>query len=424
MLIALALAYAVQQEPAVLDAPAWQDSAWRVVLPRPFDDWVFAPGTARGTTTVIFQPKAGRVSDQLWGALVLTHWGGPVPLDTVAERRLQSQWRPTLGPNFALLARDSMDVAGWPCIHLVVTGSIRLAVLEVEEYLIAREHDLVVLQLRYPRGFERDSIAAGYRRIVAGLRLGGAGGPPPSAAGGRPRVELGQLVFEIPDQLRAIAPGLLTADASAGGTRIMRWRPLIGAPDTALFVLGRYHLDQQKLGRVTLKIWREDSGDSLVTRATESLTQQLARAFELFWRAFGSVPLTEVTVVETAGRETRGGGGAVFLGADASPVVLAKELSRTWWGGLVPADSSNAVLIGDALPLLAARLATGDSSLTNDSRVRALDDAARIAGAPRFREAIRTLALESRDDTAATSRFLAMLGADASLSVLQLIHSQ
>ncbi|MFI5208574.1 MAG: hypothetical protein ACHQX4_11235, partial [Gemmatimonadales bacterium] len=114
MLIALALAFAVHQEPAVLDAPAWQDSTWRVVVPRPFDDWVFAPATSRGTTTVIFQPRAGRVSDQLWGALVLTPWGGPVPLDSVAQRRLQSQWRATLGPSFAVLARDSMVVAGWP----------------------------------------------------------------------------------------------------------------------------------------------------------------------------------------------------------------------------------------------------------------------------------------------------------------------
>ena len=423
MLIALALAFAVQQEPAVLDAPAWQDSAWRVVLPRPFDDWVFAPATARGTTTVIFQPRAGHVSDQLWGALVLTRWGTPVPLDSVAQRRLQSQWRPTLGPSFTVLARDSIDLAGWPCIHLVVSGSIQRAVLDIEEFLIARDRDLVVLQLRYPRGVERDSIAAGYRRTVEGLRLGAAGRPP-AAALGQPRIEYGQLAFDLPEDLHAIAPGTLTADAVSGGHRIMRWRPLFGDPDTTMFAVGRYHLDAQRMGRLTLRIWREDTGDTLVTRATDSVVAQLTRDFSVFWRDFGPVPLTDVTIVETRGQETRGGGGAVFLGADASAVVLARELSRTWWGSLVRVDSLNAVLVTGALPLFAARLATGDSSLANDARLRALDDAARIAGAPRFREAIRTFMLESRSDSTPTARFLDVLGAEAAATVRQLIQPQ
>jgi hypothetical protein len=423
MFIALALAFAVQQEPAVLDAPAWQDSTWRVVLPRPFDDWVFAPATSRGTTTVIFQPRAGRVSDQLWGALVLTRWGAPVPLDSVAQRRLQSQWRPTLGPSFALLARDSMDVAGFPCIHLVVTGSIQRAVLDVEEFLIARDRDLVVLQLRYPRGVDRDSIATGYHRTVDGLRLGGAPGRPP-AASGRPRIEFGQLTFELPEELRAIAPGTLTADASSGGRRIMRWRPLVGDPDTTLFAVGRYHLETQRVGRLTLRIWREDTGDTSVTRATDTVVAQFAHDFGIYWRDFGPVPLAEVTVVETPGRETSGGGGAVFLGADATHVVLARELSRTWWGGLVRADSGTSVLVTVALPLFAARLATGDSSLANDARLRVLDDAARLAGAARFREAIRTFVEESRSDAVATARFLDILGADAAAMARQLIQPQ
>jgi hypothetical protein len=423
-MIALALAVAMQQESVVLDAPAWQDSAWHAVLPRPFDDWVFAPATARGTTTVIFQPRAGHVSDQLWGALVLTRWGGVVPLDSIAQRRLQSQWRPTLGPGFAVLARDSIDVAGWPCIHIVVTGSIARAVLDIEEFLIARDRDLVVLQLRYPRGVERDSIAAGYRRTLAGLQLGGPGGRRVPAASVFPRSESGQLVFDLPEELRAVAPGALTSDASSGGRRIMRWRPLVGGPDSTLFALGRYHVDTQRMGRLTVKIWREDTGDTLVRRATDADVAGLAHDFGVFWRDFGPVPLTEVTLVETSWRETRGGAGAVFLGADASASVLARELSRTWWGGLVPQDSTTAALIAGALPLFSARLATGDSSLANDVQLRALDDVARIAGAARFREAIRTLVMESRNDTAAAARFRDILGIEASDAMRQLVMPQ
>ena len=423
MFIALALAFAMQQEPAVLDAPAWRASTWQAVLPRPFDDWVFAPATARGTTTVIFQPRAGHVSDQLWGALVLTHWRGPVPLDSIARRRLQSQWRRELGPGFAVLAQDSTRVAGWPCIHVVVTGSIQLAVLDVEEFLIARDRDLVVLQLRYPRGVERDSIAAGYRRVVDGLRLGGAT-PTLLASSGQPRVEFGQVAFDLPEDLRGIAPGALTADAVSGGRRIMRWRPLVGEPDTTLFAVGRFRLDSLRIGRLTVRIWREDTGDSLVTRATDSIVAGTARDFGLFWKDFGPVPMTEITLVETPGPETRGGAGAIFLGADVGGVVLARELSRTWWGALVRADSSNAELVTGALPLFAARLATGDSSLANDARLRALDDALRIAGAGRFREAIRTLVLESRGDSTGTARFLEALGPDAAVPVMQLVRHQ
>ncbi|MFI5280960.1 MAG: hypothetical protein ACHQU1_10715 [Gemmatimonadales bacterium] len=424
MLIALALALAVQQEPAVLDAPAWQDSTWRVALPRPFDDWVFAPASSRRTTTVIFQPRAGRVSDQLWGALVLTHWGGPVALDSVAERRLQSQWRPTLGPGFAVLARDSIVVAGWPCIHFVVTGSIHLAVLDVEEFIIARDHDLVVLQLRYPRGVERDSVAAGYRRTVEGLRLGGAAGLAPTSAAWQESLESGQQVFDLPEDMRAIAPGTLTADASSRGRRIMRWRPLLGEADTTLFAVGRYHMDERRVGRLTLRIWRADTEDTLVVRATDTVVAELARDFGMFWRDFGPVPLAELTVVETPAPQTRGGGGAVFLGADASAFTLAREISRTWWGGLVRADATNAVLVTGALPLLAARLATNDSSIANDSRLRALDEARGIAGAPRFREALRTFVFESRGDSAATARLLDALGPEAAAAMTQLIHSQ
>jgi hypothetical protein len=295
-------------------------------------------------------------------------------------------------------------------------------VLDVEEYLIARDKDLVVLQLRYPRGVERDSIAAGYRRVVLGLRLSGAAGTLPVNGSGQPRVEFGQLVFDIPEDLRAIAPGALTADAASEGRRIMRWRPLLGDPDTTLFAVGRYRLDTRRIDRLTLRIWREDAGDTLVTRATERVAAQAARDFGLFWKDFGPVPVSEVTLVETPGRETRGGAGAVFLGADASEVVLARELSRTWWGGLVRADTPSTVLVKDALPLFSARLATGDSSLANDARLRALDAAARIAGTARFREAIRTFVLESRSDSAATARLLEVLGPQAAVAVRQLIQ--
>ena len=148
----LALALVTPQEPAVLDVPVYQNAAAGIALPRPFNDWVFAPATERGTTTVIFQPRDGSLSDQLWGALVLVPFGPGVPLGAIADRRIASSWRATLGPNYALLARDSVSLDGVPAIHIVMSGSINLAVLDVEEYLLLRDSTLIVLQFRYPRG--------------------------------------------------------------------------------------------------------------------------------------------------------------------------------------------------------------------------------------------------------------------------------
>jgi len=101
---------------------------------------------------VIFHPRDVSLRDQLWGALVLTTFNRDVPLGQVADQRILTSWQPTLGPSFALLARDSISVQGLPAIHVVMGGSIERAVLDVEEYLIARGGDLILLQVRYPRG--------------------------------------------------------------------------------------------------------------------------------------------------------------------------------------------------------------------------------------------------------------------------------
>jgi len=430
MLAALAIVLAFQQEPAVLDTAAYANAEWQVSFPRPFDDWIFLPATSRGTTTVIFQPRNATLSDQLWGALVLTHWGRAVELADVADRRTRSTWRETLGPTFALLTRDSLDVSGWPAIHLVMSGAIRRAVLDIEEYLIARDSDLVVLQLRYPRGVPRDSVAAAFHRVVEGLRIGGAHRgaaapvaeqPPASAV--RALLELGQLRIDLPARFTAVAPGMLTADAASGEFRLMRWRPLIGGVDTSLYAVGLYRLETRRVGRLTVRIWREGSGDSLVARVTDQTLAHVVGAWRTFWHAFGPVPVTELTLVETAWAGTRGGGAALFVGADASELAVARELSRTWWGGAVAADPRTAALLLEALPAWSAALATGDTSRLDDA-AHALVVARRTAGDPRFREALRTFVAESRDGTAAIARLYDVLGDEAASSVRQLVMPQ
>jgi hypothetical protein len=315
-----------------------------------------------------------------------------------------------------------MTVAGWPCVRLAVSGTVQHAVLEVEEFLIARDSDLVVLQLRYPRGEPRDSIAAGYRRSIQGLRLGREGAIP-VAAPWRASAETGQLTFDLPDSLSAVAPGVLTTDASSAGRRLMRWRPILGAVDTALFAVGRFHAETRRSGRLTIRIWRAEGVDTLTVRAGEDVLEQLASDFSTFWRDFGPIPLAELAVVETPRRETRGASGTVFLGADVSAAVLARELSRTWWGGAVRADSAP-VLVSEALPLLAARIATADSSPASDPRLRVLLESQQTAGPARFREAIRTLVVESRNGGAAVDRLLQVLGPNAAEPVRQLIFQQ
>jgi hypothetical protein len=173
------------QGAGTIDAPVYENASFGVSIPRPFHDWVFEPGAGRRTTTVIFHPHASPLREQLWGALVLTALPGRVPLGQVADQRVQAAWRPQLGPTFALLSRDSLTVAGFPSVHVVMTGVIGGVALDAEEYVIARSGDLIVLQFRYPRGLPRDSAAAGYRRVLDGLRIRGGRavtGPPPELA--------------------------------------------------------------------------------------------------------------------------------------------------------------------------------------------------------------------------------------------------
>ncbi len=177
MLAALALAAQLQRD-TLIDAPVFDDARFGVAIPRPFDDWVFAASAARGTTTVIFHPRRGSLSDQVWGVLVLTRLDGPTPLADLAERRLRTAWRAQLGSTYTLIARDSVDLVGLPAVRLLVSGAIDHAVLEVEEYLVVRDTDLVLLQFRYPRHVSRDSLEAGYRRTLDGIDIRGGSAPP------------------------------------------------------------------------------------------------------------------------------------------------------------------------------------------------------------------------------------------------------
>jgi hypothetical protein len=176
--LCLVAAAAVPQDPGTLDVPVYRNAVFGVALPRPFPDWVFSPGGTAQTATVLFHPRQGSLREQLWGALVLTAFDGPVPLDAVAEQRLQSTWQPALGRSFAVLTRDSLRIAGFPALHLVMSGAVNRLAVDVEEYFIARGNDLVILQFRYPRGLPRDSIAAGYQRAFDGLEIRLAGPTP------------------------------------------------------------------------------------------------------------------------------------------------------------------------------------------------------------------------------------------------------
>ena len=181
VILCVVVAAVGQQEPGVLDVPVYRNAAFGVALPRPFPDWVFSPGGTTRTTTVLFHPRQESLRAQLWGALVLTAFDGPVPLDAVADQRLRSTWQPALGRSFTVLTRDSLRIAGFPAVHLVMSGAVNRLAVDVEEYFIARGNDLVILQFRYPRGLPRDSIAAGYQRSFDGLELRRAG-PPASGA--------------------------------------------------------------------------------------------------------------------------------------------------------------------------------------------------------------------------------------------------
>jgi hypothetical protein len=420
IVLALAVAFAAPQEAPVLDVPVYQNAAVGVALPRPFPDWVFAPATERGTTTVIFQPRDGSLSDQLWGALMLVPFGPGVPLGDIADRRIASSWRATLGPNYALLARDSVELGGLPAIHMVMSGSINLAVLDVEEYLLMRDSTLIVLQFRYPRGQPRDSIAAGYAWSLRGLRIRLPLSPPSPLSPVSPwsvSIARGQILFDLPSALRAIAPGALTSEIVAGGRRTMRWSSTVGRADTALYAVGHFRAETRRVGRLTVRIWRSESADTSINRVNDTIIGVAAEAWGRYWRALGAVPTAELALVETAWGETRGGAAILFVGRDADTTTIRREISRTWWGGVVRSDRSSGSLVEDALP-------EWSLTLLDPRRAAppALAAAAAIAGEPRWREALRTFIAESRDGGSALAAFGRVLGDSAAVPLRPLLR--
>lgn len=170
------------QDTVTLDAPVYVNQAYGVSVPRPFDDWVFEPGVGPQTTTVIFHPREEPLREQLWGALVLTTFADSVPLSEIVERRVRSTWPRLLGRTFSRVASDTLEVDGFPAIRTAMSGAIAHVALDVEEYAIARGGDLILLQFRTPRGRPYDSIAAGYRRVFAGLKIRGDFASTPAAA--------------------------------------------------------------------------------------------------------------------------------------------------------------------------------------------------------------------------------------------------
>ena len=180
--LALAAAAVVPQDTGTLDVPVYRHETFGVALPRPFADWVFSPGGSPETITVLFHPRNASLREQLWGALVLTTFRGPIPLEQVADQRVAGTWRRDLGRTFEVLTRDTLSVKGLPALHLVMNGAVNRIAVDVEEYFIARGNDLVIVQFRYPHGLPRDSVAAGYQRAFDGLMIRAPAATPRNAA--------------------------------------------------------------------------------------------------------------------------------------------------------------------------------------------------------------------------------------------------
>ena len=420
-----AAALAVQQQDTIVDAPAYRSAQLGVSLPRPFDNWVFLPDVQQGTTTVIFQPRDATLSDQLWGALVIANFGRPLALRTMVDRRIAATWRRTFGSSFSLKTRDTLTLDGVAAEHIVVAGVVNRAFLDVEEYLAVRGNEFIALQFRYPRGLPRDSLAAGYLRSLAGFRLTGDASPSArvSRAAERPAVaiESNLAMIEVPDSLQVAAPGALISDLVSAGRRQTRWKAFVGPPDTSVYALGHFRADVRRMGRLTIRVWRNASTDSALARVTDDMLSVVAEAWASYWRDFGPVPTAEVSLVETTWPASRGAAGTIFVGADArsadAPMILRRELSRTWWGGAVRADGRAAFLVNELLPAWSSALLAGDRTGADIlSRARA------ASGDARFREAIQTLVAESRGQPAAVDRFLRVLGDSGSVELRALLR--
>ena len=121
--------------------------------------------------------------------------------------------------------------------------------------------------------------------------------------------------------------------------------------------------------------------------------------------------MAAVQLVETDAALTGGEHGVVFLGADAlAPGVLARELARTWWGGVIRLEGPLAPYLLRAAPAWAAARLLGEPITEADDGALALEAVCAAIGEPRLREALRTFAADARGGWLTFDDFLEVLG--------------
>ena len=265
----------------------------------------------------------------------------------------------------------------------------------------------------------------------------------------RPRYTL---TFDVPSAWRAIAPGRRTAEITSSGRRRTTFATEDVRAGTPAFALGQYRTVTRRTPGLGVAVWLAPD-DSASDAALDSLAGTVRTAWIFCSRAFGRLPIAEVSVVSTRLPDTRGFLGLVLgAGLDTSRDVLYREVARSWWGNSVDAAGPGSWWVRAGFPAWAAVAArgalegdtvrerlvreaeaawraavprTGDgplaslapgslaAELLSTKGVAALEAARRAAGEPRFREAMLSLALEHRNAWVGLRAILEALSPDA-----------
>jgi len=265
----------------------------------------------------------------------------------------------------------------------------------------------------------------------------------------RPRFTLS---FDVPGAWHAVAPGRMTAEIVSSGRRRATWTTEDVTASTPAFALGAYRIVTRRSAGLGVAVWLAPD-DSVPASTLEALASAVRAAWFFCSRAFGRLPIADISVISTRLPETRGFLGLVLSGGlDTSRDLLFREVARSWWGNSVDAAGPGSWWVREGFPAWTAIAARGSlegdtvrQRLVRDAEARwhaavsrigdralvslvpgapgaellrpkgvaALEAARRAAGEAAFREAILSLALEHRNRWLTVQAVLDAMGSDA-----------
>lgn len=179
------------------------------------------------------------------------------------------------------------------------------------------------------------------------------------------------LTVKAPQGFHAAASGLETNSQDATGANVAKFE-FAQESFPGSFAVFKGDVAQASVSGLNASMFFRDGGNHAQEYANE-----FGRGFEYFTSVFGLAPSRKVTLIETDAGSPNGysAPGVIFLSpatvtaAEVNKRVVANQMARQWWGGLVSAASRNHLWIPNGMAryseLLYAEETDGKSGFSN-----------------------------------------------------------